>query len=432
VQLPANLEAEKAVLGTVLGYPEAYGNIGHLLAADDFTIERHRRIWHTVQTLWESAIPVTMTTVASALHEAGKLEQVGASYLLALPESGPVAAGCEYQVTLLKSASIARRYLQSTQALATELEQGVDTAEVLAKAEKVVRELSGESVRENRLKTADELITAAGGNAAFFARSKANGIPTRWHKLNDIIGGLKHQQLVIMAARPGVGKTAAALDIAVHAAVHGKTPAIFSLEMSADDLLTRMACARSSVDWNRLRHDHLSEAEWNALNSATDELKKMPLLFDDTAACTVPGIHAALRKHMLHRPVDLVIVDYLQLLQPAGRHGTRNDEVNAMSRGLKMAAKEFDIPFLVLSQITRGPEKEERPPQLVDLRDSGGIEQDADVVIFIHGVGADDPRNKLRECQFLVRKQRNGPLGVANVAFYKRWARFEVLAGDEQ
>jgi replicative DNA helicase len=226
-----------------------------------------------------------------------------------------------------------------------------------------------------------------------------------------------------------VGKTSLATDILEHAGAHGICGAMFSLEMPSDQLILRMACSRSRTDWTRYRDNVLRREERQGIGIATAEIAEMPVVFDDTAACTVAGIHAAITRYNAIRPVGLVVVDYLQLMESTGRHNSQNDAVAAMSRGLKLAAKQFKIPFIVLSQLTRGPEADKRRPKLSDLRDSGAIEQNADGVIFLHPT--DEGYGPMRQVKLIVAKQRNGPTAEMAMLFHRPYARFEEAIPTE-
>lgn len=427
-ELPCSKEAEQAVLGSVLCDDTCYAHLAALLNPEDFHVEAHRRMWHAMADIHRVGGFIDRVTLSNRLQDAGHLQSVAS--IAKLDDMLGQVIGPEHYARIVKEHSIRRRAIFACQKAMNEFQQGGDSRDVLNRAQRVLTDLEAEHAQDRKLKTAGEIITEIGGLDQFFAQQKQQGVPTRWPGLNAIVSGLRAGQQIIIAARPSLGKTAAALDIAECAATHGTGTAFFSLEMPAHELIDRMACSRSRVDSNRYRHDALLPDERRRLSVAAAEIAEMPLYFDDSAGCTVPAIHAAVREKSAVHPIGLVLVDYLQLLQPVGKFGTREEAVSSMSRSLKLAAREFNCPFVVLSQLTRGPEHEKREPDLSDLRESGSIEQNADVVIFIHA-GQQD-YGTIRACKFLVKKQRNGPVGYVPLNFHRRFARFEESTEVEE
>lgn len=423
--LPHNADAERAVLGVILSDSSQFQRVSATISADDFMLAPHKRIWGAMEDIHRAAGRIDAVTVADRLKDAGNLQAVGGpTYLLGLLDALGSIIGAEHYCRIVKDDSIKRRAILAAQSLAKELQSGGESAETLARAERMIRSLGAETVNDRRLKTAGEIITERGGIDAFLHRSRTPGVPTRWLQLNYILGGSKKQQLIIIAARPGEGKTAAALDMAEHAAVSGIGAAVYSLEMNADELIGRLACARAQVDGMRWQRGELTDDEAKRHRRAVFDLTQLPLWIDDSAGCTVPAIYASLQQRMATDSIGLVIVDYLQLLQPVGKYGNRTEAVSAMTRELKLAAREFDVPFIVLSQLTRANEHQSRRPVLSDLRESGSIEQDANVVVFIHPVEGGS--------EFIVAKNRNGDRGTVHMHFVREFARFEEGQGYEQ
>ncbi|MGA2186205.1 MAG: replicative DNA helicase [Bryobacteraceae bacterium] len=438
--LPANLDAERFVLGSILLDDSTFIETAGLLEAGDFSLEKHRRIFQRMTELFERGERIDRVTLANELMKLGQLESVdGLSYLVSLDDGLPHIANLESYVRIVKDKSLLRRIIFSSQKLIDRCFIGEDDPnEILAGAEENLLKL-GDSRSSDALANCDTIIRDyEGGVNAFLDPSKRiKGLSTGYLKLDEMTGGLHGGELLILAGRPSMGKTALALNIAQHIATNSQarqTVAVFSLEMSKESLLTRMICAGARVDQQKFRAGYLNQDERRQLQLSANELVKAPLFIDDTAGINIMDMHAKLRRLRSESGLGLVIVDYLQLMTGRGRFENRNAEVSSLSRGFKLLAKELKVPMLVLSQLSRAPETRQgdHRPQLSDLRESGSIEQDADLVAFIfrEEIYKPDREDLKGKAELLVAKQRNGPIGRVNLFFLKHCTKFENPARD--
>ena len=426
--LPSSPEAESAILGAILRDDQMLRQVQAAIGEEDFEGEKHRRIYRAMLKLADGGYRVDLVTVTEILIAAQQLDSVGGmSYLGDLDDGLGSIMGIDTWLRIVKDKSILRRYVLGHQRLIDEALMYGDTAEVLERAERFNRELAVESTGGHQLLSAGEIIREQGGIDQFFESVQTQGIPAPWPRVNYFIGWRK-KELTLIAARPAVGKTAVALQIAHHAAKHGTAVALFSLEMAAAELLFRLICTLAHVDSHRYRRGQCDSEELRRLATATGEVNDLPIRFDDHTGCTVPALYSSLRRLSAREPVGLVIIDYLQLMS-AGRRQNRNEEVSTISRGLKLLATDFDIPLIVLSQLTRGPEHEGRRPRLSDLRDSGSLEQDANNVIFLHA--KDKNYGACRAIELIIAKQRNGRVGQCNMIFRADICRLEEELPEE-
>jgi replicative DNA helicase len=424
VGLPADVEAERAVLGAVLEDDSAFVHLTASLTPEDFNMEKHRTIFRRMQDLYGEGTRIDLVTLSSQLEKSGQLESVdGRTYIARLNDGMGSVFGIEHYLRIVKEKSILRRYILGHHSFIDEALLNGSSREILERAEQFNRHLTEESAGDTTFQNGAEIITASGGLDPFINEAKAAGIPTPWPRVTREIGW-KSKELTILAGRPSVGKTAASLQIAEKAAVHGAPVAFFSLEMSKTELLRRMICARAMLDSNRLRRGEFTYDERTRYRIAAEELAEMPILYNDKSGCTVPAIHAALRRLSSKQRIGLVIVDYLQLMTAPGRTQNRTEEVSKISRGLKLAASELDVPFVVLSQLSRASDHEGRRPRLSDLRDSGSIEQDANNVIFLHSKEK-VPYGLVRPVELSIQKQRNGSVGCFDMRFRADICRLE-------
>lgn len=429
--LPANLEAERLVLGSILLNGDLFTEIGGCLDGEDFSLESHRRIFAHMRELYDRGERIDRITVFEELRRHGLVESCGGlSYLVSLDDGLPQIAHLDAYVRIVKEKSIRRRAVGVCDRLIDQLlGADPDSGEVLDRAQRLLHELGAEQSFRRGMRTPGEIIDQfPGGVNGFLEPDVSNpGIKTPWPSVNRLIGGLWPGQLALIAARPGVGKTASAMQIAEYAASRGTGLAVFSLEMSAEQILQRMICAKAGVDSHRFRQGHLGREDRERVAGAASRIASLPIFIDDTAGCTVPALHASIRKLRARHPIGLVVVDYLQLMDTVGRRENRNQEITQISRGLKLAAKEFGVPFLVMAQLNRAPEAEKRRPVLSDLRESGSLEQDADLVIFIHQpeMQKGGSPGMAGQAEFIVAKQRNGPRGKVDMLFIDRYVRFE-------
>lgn len=438
--LPANTDAEKFILGSILLDDSRFED-AEVLRPDDFLMESHRRIYGRMTELHERREKIDRVTLANELMRYNELESVGGlSYIIALDDGLPHVPSIDSYVNIVRDKATLRRIaVAGKQMMDRAIMAEDDPTDILAGAEQSIRGLSDSRVEVGGLvNTADVIRSFPGGINAFLDPSKrAAGIATGFNRLDEMTGGLHDGDLFIMAARPSMGKTALALNIGWHvASMLGKRVAVFSLEMSTESLINRMLCSIARIDSQRFRAGYLNAGEREKLRNAAGQMAEAPLYIDDSAAATLPEMHARLRRleQSTGEKTSLVIVDYMQLLGSKKRAENRNQEVSAMSRGLKLMAKELNCPFMVLSQLSRATETRtgDHRPQLSDLRESGSIEQDADAVAFIfrEEVYKRDREDLRGVAELILAKQRNGPIGKIDLVFLHAMTKFENRAED--
>jgi replicative DNA helicase len=445
---PHSLEAERAVLGSVLLDNGALNVVLEFIGRDDFFSESHRLILEKMLALSEKSRAIDLVTLSEELSKEGLLEKVGgAAYLSALTDGVPIgstAVVTEY-ARIVKEKSVIRRLINASNNVISRCLEATDDPETLIDlAQSQVFEIAEQKVQSGFIGIKDIVKNSFGTIDVLFDRGqRVTGVPTGIEDLDTMTSGLQPGELIIIAARPSLGKTALALNIAAHAATeHQKIVGFFSLEMSKESLLIRLLCSEARIDSHKLRTGFLSREEWKKITPAMGRLAEAPLYIEDTPALSIMQIRAKARRLKAEKGLDLMIVDYLQLVTGHTRFENRTQEVSFISRGLKSIAKELHVPLLALSQLSRAPEQ--RPgqkPQLSDLRESGSIEQDADVVIFIfrerpsadEGEAADTRQGM--PARLIIGKQRNGPTGDVPILFQKLYARFENMArghGEEE
>ena len=438
--LPDNLDAERFVLGAIMSSDTAFLQVAGTLAAEDFSLEKHRRIFLRMSELHDRGEKIDRVTLANELMKQGELQSVdGLSYLVSLDDGLPQLYNIDSYVGIVKEKALLRRIITVSQDTINRcLTCEEEAKQILGAVEDAFMKL-GDVQSKNSLASPAQIITEYdGGINAFLDTSKRiKGISTGFLKLDEMTGGLREGELFILAARPAMGKTALALNIAQHVATNSKTPkavAVFSLEMSKESLLTRLVCAAARVDQQRFRAGYLNADERHALHEAAYRMVESPLFIDDTAGINLMDIHSKLRRLQAEQDLGLVVIDYLQLMQGRGRFENRVQEISALSRGMKLMSKELRVPFLVLSQLSRAPETRQgdHRPMLSDLRESGSIEQDADMVAFIfrEEVYRPDKESLKGLAELILAKQRNGPTGRVKLAFLNRYTKFENLAAD--
>ena len=437
--LPTNVGAEGFVLGSILLEDSLYIQAAGTLEINDFSLETHRRIFKRMGDIFERGEKIDRITVANELMKFNELESCGGlAYLISLDDGLPQIPNIDSYVRVVKDKAVLRSIIFASQHMYNRCMMAEESPEViLAGAEETLLKLGEAQVKSGLLNPDEILQTYEGGITAFLDPSKrVKGVSTGFMKLDEYTGGMHGGDLFIVAGRPSMGKTAFALNIAQHVALRMKqTVAVFSLEMSKESLLTRMLCAAARVDSQRFRTGYLSQEERRKLNQSLQHLVESPLYIDDTAGLHLMDMHAKLRRLKSERgTLGLVIVDYLQLMSTRGRSENRNQEVSALSRGLKILAKELNVPMMVLSQLSRAVETRQgdHRPVLSDLRESGSIEQDADVVGFIF---REEVYNRDREdlkglAELIIAKQRNGPVGTVNLVFLHAQTKFENRAED--
>ena len=442
--LPTNLDAERFVLGSILLDDSFYIQAASTLEADDFSLEKHRRIFKRMGELQDRGEKIDRVTVANELMKTGELEACGGlSFLVSLDDGLPRIPNLDSYIRIVKDKAILRRIIFTSQHMMNRAMAGEEEPDdILAGAEETLLKLGEARVKSGLVSPQQVLENYEGGLTAFLDPSKRiKGISSGFAKFDEMTGGLHGGDLFILAGRPSMGKTALALNVAQHVALKMKQAvAIFSLEMSQESLLTRMLCAAARVDSQKFRAGYLSQEERRKLNQALHELVEAPLYIDDSAGLHLMDMHAKLRRleaerqSQGHGPVGLVIVDYLQLMTGRGRFENRNQEVSALSRGMKLLAKELNVPMMVLSQLSRAVETRQgdHRPQLSDLRESGSIEQDADLVAFVfrEEIYRRDREDLRGLAELIIAKQRNGPVGTVNLVFLHAQTKFENRAED--
>jgi replicative DNA helicase len=436
--LPHNLEAERSVLGAILLHNDAFNLAAEVIDSADFFRDAHRRIFDKMVRLVERGDAIDLVTLKEELGRSGELDEVGGpAYIAALVDGVPRSTNVAHYARIIKDKATLRTLIASANRILTTAYQAEDDADViLDAAERSIFAIADSSVREgfvsmrqlahasleslDKLQTGKELVT---------------GVPTGFTDLDEVLSGLQPADLIIVAARPSMGKTSLVLNIAQHVGTKtDMTVGLFSLEMSSQQLFLRMLTAEARIDAQRLRRGYLGEKDWGKLSEAIGTLSEAKIFIDDTPAIGVLEMRAKCRRLAAEHRLHLVVIDYIQLMQARGRFENRTLELGAISRALKGLAKELNVPIVVLSQLSRAPEsRSDHRPQLSDLRESGALEQDADVVIFIYREdlypektqGASDTQGV---AELIIGKQRNGPTGVVRLAFIREFTRFENLA----
>ena len=439
--MPVNIEAEMFVLGTVLLDDATFAQVAGVLEEGDFSTEKHRRIFSCMQKLHERGERIEYLTLGNELVKFKWLENVGGiAYLAELTEGMPRLASIESYVRIVKNKSVLRKLIHTAQGIvASCLQESREVDEILADSETAVMKVGNDLLRSGLESPKESIEGYPGGLEAFLDPTKRpQGLSTPFYEFNEMTNGLRGGQLIVLAARPAMGKTAMAMNIATHVAKPrvdepGRTVAVFSLEMSREALLTRVLCSEAEVNQVSFRQGRLGAQAKAKMARALGEIIQSKLFIDDTANLNIIELAAKCRRLQSEHGLGLVVVDYLQLLGSKGRVESRVQEISTFSRGLKLLAKDLDVPVLALSQLSRGPESSGRKdarPRLSDLRDSGSIEQDADVVCFIYREEVYKPLDKSLDgvAELIIGKQRNGPTGKVNLVFLKKFARFKPRA----
>ncbi len=441
--LPANIDAEKTILGAILLDNAAHSEAAERLEPDDFSLDSHKRIFVRMSELMNEQRAVDIVTLANELARAKEIEAVGGvAYLASLTEGLPMRPVIEDYIRIVKDKSLLRKLmLICSAAIARAADQSETALEVIGAAETALLEVSEKGVTGG-LEALEHIVANSFGNIDNLYRNSrtVTGLETDFTKLDEMTSGLQKGELIIIAARPSMGKTAFAINMAQNAAVnHNATVAVFSLEMNKESLLRRMLSSQAWVDQRNLQTGFIRKEDHDKLVRGLEQLVESRLFIDDTAGISLAEMRAKARRlRQTYGALDLVVVDYLQLmsatLPSAGgkRYENRTQEVSAISRGLKALAKEMDVPVVALSQLSRASERrgDDKRPMLSDLRESGSIEQDADVVAFIHREAYYNRDEEMSESdkaksEIIIAKQRNGPTGTIHLNFISRFTRFE-------
>ena len=433
--LPQNLEAERCVLGAILLDNELVNQAIEFLATQDFYLGSHQVIFQHMISLVENSTAIDFVTLTESVRSHNQLEEIGGvSFISSLIDGVPRLTNIEYYARIVQEKSTLRSLIKRSSEIITSCYEHQDNVEsVLDNAERAIFDIAESKIRAGFVSISDLAKTSLKKiELAASQRQMVTGIPSGYTEFDNLTSGFQPADLIILAARPSMGKTALALNIAAHAALASKkSVGMFSLEMVGDQLLLRILCAEARTDAHRLRTGRLTKEEWSKIAGKLGELSGAPIFIDDSAGISLLEMRAKARRLKAESGLDLLIVDYLQLISGGrGRFENRQQEISSISRGLKGLAKELDIPVIALSQLSRAPEHRtgDHRPQLSDLRESGSIEQDADVVAFIFREELYKPNEENRGiAELIIGKQRNGPIGVVKLAFLREYTRFENL-----
>lgn len=436
--LPHNLEAERSVLGAILLHNDAFNLAAAMIDGRDFFRDAHRRIFDKMVALAERSAAIDLITLKEELGRSGELDEVGGpAYITALVDGVPRSSNVEHYARIIKEkATLRSLILSANKILATAYEAEEDADVILDQAEHAIFAIADAKIREGFVSVKDLARSSLDTIEKLHAhRELVTGVPTGFTDLDEMTSGLQPSDLVIVAARPSMGKTSLVLNIAQHVGTKTDlTVGLFSLEMSKEQLFLRLLTAEARIDAHRLRGGFLGDRDWGKLSEAIGALSEARIFIDDTPSIGVLEMRAKCRRLASEHGLNLVIVDYIQLMQARGRFENRTLELASISRSLKGLAKELNVPIVVLSQLSRAPEsRADHRPQLSDLRESGALEQDADVVVFIYreDLYADKSQpspDSQGVAELIIGKQRNGPTGVVKLAFLREYTRFENLA----
>jgi replicative DNA helicase len=430
---PQNLEAEQSVLGALMLSKDAIAEVIETLTGPDFYRPHHEAIFDAILELYGQGEPVDVVTVGAELEKRGDLTKVGGSpYLHTLVATVPAVATAPHYAGIVRKKAVQRR-LAETGVQITQIAFGAGEADdMVDAAETALYGVSGRRARDDYRPVGDIVEATIGELETIGARGgELVGVPTGFADLDDLLNGLHPGQLVVVAGRPGMGKSTWALDAARSAAIrHGLTSVIFSLEMSSTEITMRMLSAEARVSLTSMRKGHLKDDDWHNLAARMNAVSAAPLFIDDSPNMTMVEIRAKARRLKQRNDLRLVVVDYLQLMSSGKRVESRQVEVSEFSRQLKLLAKELEVPVVAVSQLNRGPEqRSDKRPMMADLRESGSIEADSDVVILLHRDDAyKDESTRPGEADLIVAKQRNGPTGTVVVAFQGHYSRFVDMA----
>ena len=436
---PQSIDAEESILAAILIDNDTLLDVLEILSPEDFYRTAHQIIFTGITQLFTRNEPIDLVTLANILKEQKKLEEVGgATYLAGLVDSVPLAVNAVHYAKIIHDKASLRKLIQRANEIARRCfeDQGA-VDDTINFAENAIFEISESKIRpsfhalSNIIDSNIDELEERQGN-----KSLLTGVPTGFTRLDALTSGLQKSDLIILAARPAMGKTAFALNVARNAAVDGGVPtAVFSLEMSKEQLSMRMLCAESRVDSSRLRSGFFSKEDWERLTEAAGLLSQAPIYIDDSPDISPLEIRAKARRLKMEKGLGLIIIDYLQLMRSHRSNERRDLEISEISRSLKILAKELDLPVVALSQLNRKlEERSDKRPQLSDLRESGALEQDADVVAFIYRdevYNKDENNPNRNKAEVILAKQRSGPVGIAHLAFLSQYTRFENLASEE-
>ncbi|HJV66073.1 MAG TPA: replicative DNA helicase [Geomonas sp.] len=437
---PQSLEAEMSILGGVLVDNEAINRVLEMLTPDDLYRESHRKIMRAMIELNERGEPCDLITMTTILRKKGELEEVGGgAYLATLVDYVPMAANIAYYCKIVKEKCITRKVISAATDLVSKgFEDKVDVEELLDTAQKVIFEISENKLRPAYYQVCDILKdTIKNIELLYEKKEQVTGVPSGYTDLDKMTAGFHAGDLVIIAGRPAMGKTTFALNVAQYAAIEADTAypaAIFSLEMPKEQLVERLLCSVARVDLGRLRTGHLQENDWPKLTKAAGQLHDAKVFIDDTPSITVMELRSKARRLKAEHDIGIIVIDYLQLMRGGANPESRQQEISEISRSLKGLAKELGIPVIALSQLNRSLEqRNDKRPMMSDLRESGAIEQDADIIMFVYRGEVYDKENEdlKGKAEVIIGKHRSGPTGTVDLAFRGEYTRFENLARED-
>ena len=428
--LPHNKEAEQSVLGGALSSSDAVGVVCELLKPDDFYFEQNRTVYSVIVELFNENTPIDVVTVSDRLNQHDKLDLIGGvQYLSSLILSVPTTGNVEYYAKIIKDKATLRRLIFSSSSILNMAYDEEDLTErILDIAEQRILDVSNGTVSNDIVHISDVMMTAYDDMVKnSLTKGTVTGIPTGFNYLNNMTGGLHGGELIIVAGRPGMGKSSFAVNIAEHAAIKENIPvAIFNLEMSKSMIVNRIICSQATVDSQAVRKGEFQPEDWQSICAVIDKLSQAPIYIDDSSSITVSEIRAKCRRLKQTKNLGLIVIDYLQLMQGSGKNDNRQQEISNISRSLKVLAKELDVPVIALSQLSRSSESRgDKRPMLSDLRESGAIEQDADLVIFLYRddyYNEDSTEKNIAEIN--IAKQRSGSTGTFKLGWQGRFTRF--------
>lgn len=440
---PQNIEAEQAVLGAMMIDNEAIAKVSEILTESDFYREAHKVIYAAMLELYSKNEAVDMVTLTEKLKRDNKLENAeGLPYIMSLPTVVPTAANVKYYADIVSEKSVLRQMVRTGTEIATMGYEAADEVNVLLdSAEAKVLSIANKQKQAEFVPISDVLNeTIVNINKLMENAGGLTGLPTGFIDLDKLTSGLQPSDFIILAARPSMGKTALALNIVQNVALRAhqkvggdiRSVAFFSLEMSKEQLVSRMICSEALIDSQLLKVGQLSENDWNKLWAACDKMAQAKIFIDDTPGITAMEMRSRARRLKAEKGLDLIVVDYLQLMQGSGKKnnsGDRQQEVSEISRSLKALARELNVPVIALSQLSRGVEARQiKRPMLSDLRESGSLEQDADIVAFLYREDYYNPDTENKHTELIIAKHRNGPVDTVYLFFHKNFTRFESLS----
>lgn len=446
---PQSLEAEMSILGGILIDNDAINRVLEILTPDDMYRESHRKLFRAMLRLSELREPCDLITLTDILKKQGELEEVGgAAYLTTLVDYVPTAANIAYYCKIVKEKSLNRRLISIATEIATRgYDEQADVNELLDKAQKDIYDISENKLRPQYVAVQDVIKDTFKMLQTLHDRKEhITGVPSGYEQLDNLTAGFQPGDLIIIAARPSMGKTTLALNIAQYASAESKRPVpsvIFSLEMGKEQLVMRFFASLARVDFGRMRTGHFQDADWPRLQRAASTLYNSKIFIDDTPAISVLELRSKARRLKSEHDIGLIFVDYLQLMRGSNNPESRQQEISEISRSLKALAKELNVPVVALSQLNRSLEnRQDKRPMMSDLRESGAIEQDADVIMFVYreSVYCESCRkrdnsctqNHVHDAEIIIGKQRNGAIGTVNLLFFGEHTRFENRAERER